>query len=1094
MAAEGGGGGRSVTPGVSAAAAEAADEVVRRVQPTEASERRRAEVVDYARRLVGASLGCEVFAFGSVPLKTYLPDGDIDLTILGNASHDSTLIKDVKCVLESEEQNSDAEFEVKDSNLINAEVRLIKCTIENIIVDISFNQTGGICALCFLELVDRKVGKNHLFKRSIILIKAWCYYESRLLGAHHGLISTYALEVLILYIFNLFHKNLNGPLEVLYRFLEYFSKFDWDNYCISLNGPVALSSLPNLIVEATATHADDLLFDKEVLKCSVDKASAAQRDSDALYTRFRPKHLNIIDPLKEDNNLGRSVNKASFHRIRTALSYGARKLGHILALPSELVPDGIYGFFRNTLVRNGKGVRPDVGSDDAFYPSLGTDNALLEDILSIKISYKKEDDSRVHNLLRSLGNNNSHVRTNGPTHYDSCLPGGNNAALSNTYLSTGSSHFVHHAPEQYPFFYQENGNTVGDRCYVYREIEQVSHYSANAFHVDNRLSIESQDYQSNLSHTLNSSAGGNTLGVNNNKRNLSTIHKEKQHFSVLPLSLPDLSGDLDSQFRCLRQVQYHLEYLFDGFLQSVQEAYSDDKVHKESFHIPMLSCLLNSESPLQGLVLPSSAINNERKLSPVSYTPSVEDGSEYSQGEDPWDVACQQNISMSSEIYVPSSGRSPSSSYGDSEISSVSWCHSSEDIPKKNRTDTYLANKQSYDTCKEGSASSRENGKTLTNRPAKTKCYQASAEGGSFISYRERVAQASAEGGSFVSYKERVALNSRTKEMIIGQPLNVLDSQHGYIRSDRKIIEKQSCNSGNGYVCDNEGSQIPKYRQDAGSNKNKWQRQCYDTGMRKCQPFDSQNTLQDCACASPRNNFTRKQNYNTRKEYQILDWPTKQIPSTEPLKLQSKRRGWVSSQNSTENHSDNPKEHVSFVKGAEHIPCSRAMSTRSGLEMEVYTDRHVGDGGLVLPEVQVSRHGIDSQEMPPVSEVYYDKHVDNKGQVGPLLPEAPLSHHSRNNNSKEKPPVSDSSQPSFSVLNGLSVENIEFGSLGPFALTFFSSKSNEATNTNTTSKAFTDASAVVLERSRAVATESRSPGFCKVGDEDEFPPLNARIR
>ena len=62
--------------------------------------------------------------------------------------------------------------------------------------------------------VDRKVGKNHLFKRSIILIKAWCYYESRLLGAHHGLISTYALETLILYVFNLYHKSLHGPLEV----------------------------------------------------------------------------------------------------------------------------------------------------------------------------------------------------------------------------------------------------------------------------------------------------------------------------------------------------------------------------------------------------------------------------------------------------------------------------------------------------------------------------------------------------------------------------------------------------------------------------------------------------------------------------------------------------------------------------------------------------------------------------------------------------------------------------------------------------------------------------------------------------------------
>lgn len=123
--------------------------------------------------------------------------------------------------------------------------------------------------------VDRLVGRNHLFKRSIILVKAWCYYESRILGAHHGLISTYALETLVLYIFHLFHSSLCGPLvvttvimqfnvqlqanacfsqfvmivfmQVLYRFLEYYSQFDWENYCISLKGPVCKSSLPDIV-------------------------------------------------------------------------------------------------------------------------------------------------------------------------------------------------------------------------------------------------------------------------------------------------------------------------------------------------------------------------------------------------------------------------------------------------------------------------------------------------------------------------------------------------------------------------------------------------------------------------------------------------------------------------------------------------------------------------------------------------------------------------------------------------------------------------------------------------------------------------------
>jgi len=38
-------------------------------------------------------------------------------------------------------------------------------------LDISANQSGGVSAACFFEEVDRLVGKDHLFKRSCILIK-----------------------------------------------------------------------------------------------------------------------------------------------------------------------------------------------------------------------------------------------------------------------------------------------------------------------------------------------------------------------------------------------------------------------------------------------------------------------------------------------------------------------------------------------------------------------------------------------------------------------------------------------------------------------------------------------------------------------------------------------------------------------------------------------------------------------------------------------------------------------------------------------------------------------------------------------------------
>ncbi|KAG9445479.1 hypothetical protein H6P81_016819 [Aristolochia fimbriata] len=342
-------------------------EIIYRIQPTVVSEQRRRDVVEYIQRLIRGWVGCEVFPFGSVPLKTYLPDGDIDLTTVSCLNIEEALANEVRAVLEGEEQNPDSEFEVKDVQYIHAEVKLVKCLVQNIVIDISFNQLGGLCTLCFLEQVDHVIGKNHLFKRSIILIKAWCYYESRILGAHHGLISTYALETLVLYIFHLFHSSLNGPLAVLYRFLDYFCKFDWDKYCISLHGPVAISSLPEIVAETPETDGGEVLLSKEFLKSCIERFSTP-RVVEANVRGFPQKYLNIIDPMKENNNLGRSVSKGNFYRIRSAFAYGARKLGRILLLPPESIGDELKKFFQNTLERHGSGQRPDVNDHISAMP------------------------------------------------------------------------------------------------------------------------------------------------------------------------------------------------------------------------------------------------------------------------------------------------------------------------------------------------------------------------------------------------------------------------------------------------------------------------------------------------------------------------------------------------------------------------------------------------------------------------------------------------------------------------------------------------------------------------------------------------------
>ncbi|KAK9291450.1 hypothetical protein L1049_019398 [Liquidambar formosana] len=341
-------------------------ELITRIQPNQPSEERRNAVACYVQRLMMKCFSCQVFTFGSVPLKTYLPDGDIDLTAFSkNQSLKDTWANEVRDMLESEENNEDAEFRVKEVQYIQAEVKLIKCLVENIVVDISFNQLGGLCTLCFLEQVDHLINQNHLFKRSIILIKAWCYYESRILGAHHGLISTYALETLVLYIFLVFNNSFAGPLEVLYRFLEFFSKFDWDNFCVSLRGPVPISSLPSMKADLPRKDGGELLLRNSVLDHSYAYAvlPGGQENHDQ---PFVSKHFNVIDPLRTNNNLGRSVSKGNFFRIRSAFAFGAQRLARLLDCPKEDLIAEFNQFFMNTWDRHGKGHRPDAPSPDLY--------------------------------------------------------------------------------------------------------------------------------------------------------------------------------------------------------------------------------------------------------------------------------------------------------------------------------------------------------------------------------------------------------------------------------------------------------------------------------------------------------------------------------------------------------------------------------------------------------------------------------------------------------------------------------------------------------------------------------------------------------
>ncbi|KAM0822953.1 hypothetical protein ACQ4PT_071194 [Festuca glaucescens] len=559
-----------ILPEAMRAAEAAAHEVVLRLHPTEPAERRRHEIIDYAKRLVGTTFGCEVHAYGSVPLRTYLPDGDVDVTILTNTSLDGTFIEDVRRLLVSEARNDGAQFIIKNVGFIDAKVKLIKCVIDNVVVDISFNQIGGISTVTFLE-------------------------------------------------------------EVLHKFLEFYSKFDWDKHCVTLNGPVPMPPPRRNFTEPDAFN-DELLLSKESLKSSLDRLIVLPIGSDRPDAEFVRMYVNILDPLQGGNNLGRSISEDGSKRIKLSFECGARTLGQILKLPAELIPDGIYSFFATTLGRHGRGERPDLGDSVLCRSMPNSVNVNGKDVSSLKNSYVVENEKRSPNSLLELDDKESDVKIN-------------------KHQSSGLTNFRSHSPSS-----SETGNN---------SIIQCHHDSATNADVPFARSYIQQNY------IMTSSTQANSLDVPcyrvNNSNGTDVSEAKLQLHPFTPSNLLDLSGDLGLPLKCLGSFQYNIEALFDKLLESVKEASLASVLDEDCFDGPISRFLSD---------------NDGRKLSTVKRSQGTRDVPQQSITEAQADV-----YQLLSSTHIPSSGLP---SFPPAEAYHHPWFENTEDTPQSFGAGMYI--------------------------------------------------------------------------------------------------------------------------------------------------------------------------------------------------------------------------------------------------------------------------------------------------------------------------------------------------------------------------------------------------------------------
>ena len=387
--------------------------ILKLVGPTEERENERNSKYTLIKTIIEESLIIHypnyiphIFLYGSFPIKIYLKDSDIDITIIFEDKQKSQLLIDLSqdeinkilsIIKDSFDKynNKNNQILFTDINIINADIQLLKCIFQSIPIDISINNFLSLFKIIFMNnifnLIGKKLNKNIneenneiennnkliIFKRTILLIKAWCSYEGSLMGSNIGLMASYGLEVLIIYMFNLYYKDINNEIDGFFCFFNLMKNIDIEKNIISLFGLIpinefhsklfnsekdkndisnSLGSDPIWYINKNDKNNENYLFNINEIKEILVKINFKIKDDNIFKKCFIEKLFNILDPINSQNNLGKSINYHSFSKMKNVFKYIVKELNKIIEIKQMEDPflyiNSLLKLFYNTLSMN----------------------------------------------------------------------------------------------------------------------------------------------------------------------------------------------------------------------------------------------------------------------------------------------------------------------------------------------------------------------------------------------------------------------------------------------------------------------------------------------------------------------------------------------------------------------------------------------------------------------------------------------------------------------------------------------------------------------------------------------------------------------
>ena len=381
-------------------------------------------------------------------------------------SHIDKIMLSLKEEFENKNKELDMEL-ISDIQVITADIRLIKCKIGNINIDISINNFAGLYKIIFINLLEDQIkiklnnlsiynnstysqNKRNLFRRTFLLIKGWFLYEGKLMGSNIGLMATYTLEILVLYLFNFYFNEINNEFDGFIKFFEIMEKFNWTDEIISLFGLISkfdfhkkieANKKYNQIINRPFWYLEkkdneennDLIGIKDsnksllnfnevqnsmfYLNRGIEFTCLKNKENILLKANF-DKFVNVLDPLNNYNNLGKSINYHSKSRMDKVMPFMRIKLQNIKEIRKTSNPllymNSLLNLYKDTLTM----IDLDLFEKYIKFPKILVNNKMYKKLIkkkeNLKFNLDKSDIDKFNSFFTDnktiIENNNLYIK------------------------------------------------------------------------------------------------------------------------------------------------------------------------------------------------------------------------------------------------------------------------------------------------------------------------------------------------------------------------------------------------------------------------------------------------------------------------------------------------------------------------------------------------------------------------------------------------------------------------------------------------------------------------------------------------------------